>query len=84
MTQKYAILIALPGLHRYNRGAEIAFIALAMELTKSGDRVTLLGSGTEHVATPYKFLRASERSGDNDLNDFPLYQFLEMNIVMKN
>jgi glycosyltransferase involved in cell wall biosynthesis len=53
------ILIALPGLHRYNRGAEIAFIALAMELTKSGDTVTLIGSGTEHVATPYKFLRAA-------------------------
>ena len=31
------ILFALPGLHRYDRGAEIAFISVARELAKSGE-----------------------------------------------
>jgi glycosyltransferase involved in cell wall biosynthesis len=50
------ILIALPGIHRYNRGAELAFMAVARELALS-DEVTLIGSGNE-VAAPYRFLRA--------------------------
>jgi glycosyltransferase involved in cell wall biosynthesis len=52
------ILIALPGLFRHNRGAEIAFIELAKELVRSGDSVTLLGSGIARDATPYQFLMA--------------------------
>ena len=39
------VLFALPGLHKYDRGAEIAFIAIARELAKAGDEVTLIGSG---------------------------------------
>ena len=39
------ILIALPGLHRFNRGAELAFIAVAEELVRRGEDVTLIGSG---------------------------------------
>ena len=35
------ILFALPGLHRYDRGAEVAFISIAEELAKAGDMVTL-------------------------------------------
>jgi glycosyltransferase involved in cell wall biosynthesis len=53
------ILIALPGLHRYDRGAEIAFIAVARELVKYGDEVTLIGSGKPHDGTPYRYLRAA-------------------------
>jgi glycosyltransferase involved in cell wall biosynthesis len=53
------IAIVLPGLHRYNRGAEIAFIALAKELTRMGDKVTLIGSGTNAESMPYRFLRAA-------------------------
>jgi glycosyltransferase involved in cell wall biosynthesis len=53
------ILFALPGLHRYDRGAEIAFIAVANELAKSGDSVTLIGSGEAREGTPYRFLRAA-------------------------
>jgi glycosyltransferase involved in cell wall biosynthesis len=53
------ILIALPGIHRYDRGAEIAFIAVAKELAKSGDAVTLIGSGEAREGTPYRFLRAA-------------------------
>jgi glycosyltransferase involved in cell wall biosynthesis len=53
------ILIALPGIHRYDRGAEIAFIAVAKELAKSGDKVTLIGSGEIREEAPYQFLRAA-------------------------
>jgi glycosyltransferase involved in cell wall biosynthesis len=50
------ILIALPGLHRLDRGAEIAFIAVAKELAQIGDSVTLMGSGEPKGPTPYQFL----------------------------
>lgn len=52
------ILIALPGLHRLDRGAEIAFISVARELANTGDEVTLIGSGQTRAGDPYKFLRA--------------------------
>jgi glycosyltransferase involved in cell wall biosynthesis len=52
------ILLALPGLHRCNRGAEIAFISIAKELAKVGDIVTLIGSGQDDRTSPYRFLRA--------------------------
>jgi glycosyltransferase involved in cell wall biosynthesis len=53
------ILIALPGIHRYDRGAEIAFIAVAKELAKIGDEVTLLGSGEPRSGQAYRYLRAA-------------------------
>jgi glycosyltransferase involved in cell wall biosynthesis len=53
------ILFVLPGLHRYNRGAEIAFISVATELAKSGDAVTLIGSGAPRAGSPYRFLHAA-------------------------
>jgi glycosyltransferase involved in cell wall biosynthesis len=53
------VLFALPGLHRYNRGAEIAFISVARELAKAGETVTLIGSGPERVGAPYRYLRAA-------------------------
>ncbi len=53
------VLFALPGLHRFDRGAEIAFISIASELAKTGDIVTLIGSGRERAGTPYRFLRAA-------------------------
>src|SRR5262245_49923389 len=52
------ILFALPGLHRYDRGAEIAFISIATELSKAGDEVTLIGSGTNRAGAPYRFIHA--------------------------
>src|SRR5271168_2041061 len=52
------ILFALPGLHRLNRGAEIAFISVASELAKTGDQITLLGSGEQRFGAPYRFVRA--------------------------
>lgn len=53
------ILFALPGLHRYARGAETAFISVATELAKMGDSVTLIGSGEDVRSAPYQFLHAS-------------------------
>jgi glycosyltransferase involved in cell wall biosynthesis len=53
------ILFALPGLHRYDRGAEIAFISVAKELVKAGDSVTLIGSGQDRLDVPYRFLHAA-------------------------
>jgi glycosyltransferase involved in cell wall biosynthesis len=52
------VLFALAGLHRYDRGAEIAFISVAKELAKAGNAVTLIGSGRARMATPYRFLQA--------------------------
>ena len=52
------IAFALPGLHRTDRGAEIAFISIASELARSGHEVTLIGSGAERMGSPYRFLRA--------------------------
>ena len=52
------ILFALPGLHRVDRGAEIAFISIARELARMGHDVTLLGSGPARPTEPYRYLRA--------------------------
>lgn len=52
------VLFALPGFHRYDRGAEIALISVARELTKGGDAVTLMGSGPPRLSTPYQFTHA--------------------------
>jgi glycosyltransferase involved in cell wall biosynthesis len=54
------ILFALPGLHRFNRGAEIAFISIAKELVAIGETVTLIGSGMplENASSSYRFVHA--------------------------
>jgi glycosyltransferase involved in cell wall biosynthesis len=49
------ILFALPGLHRYDRGAEVAFISIASQLAKAGVDVTLMGSGEARPGTSYNF-----------------------------
>lgn len=53
------VLFALPGLHRYDRGAEVAFIAVARELAKAGDFVTLIGAGEARAGEPYRFVHAA-------------------------
>ena len=52
------VLFALPGLHRIDRGAEIAFVSVANELAKAGHQVTLLGSGPPKPGTLYRFIHA--------------------------
>lgn len=51
------ILFALPGLHRYDRGAEVAFVSVATELAKGIDDVTLIGSGDGRPGVPYRYIR---------------------------
>jgi Glycosyltransferase len=51
------ILFALAGLHRVDRGAEVAFIAVASELARSGHKVTLMGSGPQRPGAPYDYIR---------------------------
>lgn len=50
------ILFALPGLHRVDRGAEISFTAVASEMARTGDVVTLMGSGQPRAEQPYRFV----------------------------
>ena len=52
------ILFALAGLHRVNRGAEVAFISTGAELARAGHEVTLIGSGLEIAGQPYRFRHA--------------------------
>jgi len=59
------ILFALPGLHGYDRGAEIAFIAIASQLCRRGDDVTLIGAGGPRPQTPYRFLQAGSLRREN-------------------
>lgn len=59
------VLFALPGLHKYERGAETAFIAAARELARVGDEVTLIGSGHARPAEPYHFLHAGSVSREH-------------------
>lgn len=52
------ILFALAGLHRVDRGAEVAFINIATSLAEAGHEVTLIGSGTDRPGAPYRFIHA--------------------------
>ena len=51
------VLFLLPGLHRVQRGAEVAFESVARELALHGDDVTLMGSGHPRHDDPYAFVR---------------------------
>jgi glycosyltransferase involved in cell wall biosynthesis len=59
------VLFVLPGLHRYDRGAEVAFISIAAELASGGDDITLIGSGQDRSTAPYRFLRAASIRREN-------------------
>jgi glycosyltransferase involved in cell wall biosynthesis len=50
------ILFALAGLHRIDRGAEVAFISIAEELAKLGHEVTLVGGGQPRSNKPYAYI----------------------------
>lgn len=50
------LLFALPGFHRYDRGAEVALLSVARELARSGDAVTVAGAGVEREGEEYRFL----------------------------
>jgi glycosyltransferase involved in cell wall biosynthesis len=61
-TDQVRIAFALAGLHRVDRGAEVAFISIASELARAGHEVTLFGSGPERPGQPYRYVGASSIS----------------------
>lgn len=70
------ILFALPGLHKYERGAEVALNALATELAIGGDDVTIIGSGDPKPSQPYEFFRARslQREGFEHFPSLPIFR----------
>lgn len=57
MSSPLRVLFALPGLHRVNRGAEVALESIAAELAQiDGFEVTLMGSGQPRPGSPYRFV----------------------------
>lgn len=52
------ILFALPGLHRFGRGAEVVFESVAQQIAERGEhQVTLVGSGEARSDRAYDFIR---------------------------
>lgn len=49
------LLFALPGFHRYDRGAEVALLSVADALARGGDEVTVMGSGESRPDVAYNF-----------------------------
>jgi glycosyltransferase involved in cell wall biosynthesis len=53
------VLMALPGLHRVSRGAEMALETVASHLARTdGFQLTVIGSGPARPDSPYKYQRA--------------------------
>ncbi|WP_108810019.1 glycosyltransferase [Sphingorhabdus sp. Alg231-15] len=59
------LLFALPGFHRYERGAEVALLSVAAQLARTGDDVTVIGSGEAKPDDPYKFIHAGSVRREN-------------------
>ena len=59
------LLFALPGFHRYERGAEVALLSVASELARTGDDVTVIGSGDATPEDPYRFIHAGSVRREN-------------------
>ena len=54
---KVKLLFALPGFHRYDRGAEVALLSVARELARGGEEVTVAGSGPARASEPYRYVQ---------------------------
>lgn len=50
------VLFALPGFHRYERGAEVALLSVADALSIAGTEVTVMGSGPARRETSYEYV----------------------------
>jgi len=57
MPRPLRIAIALPGIHRVNRGAETALEQIASILADLGHAVTVFGSGPQRDGRPYRYRR---------------------------
>ena len=49
------ILFALPGFHKFDRGAEVALLSVADQMAKAGMDVTVVGSGEERPDKSYSY-----------------------------
>lgn len=69
-------LFALPGFHQEDRGAEVALLAVADELARGGDTVTVIGTGGPRagVAYEYRQIRAINRRRFERLPAFPPFR----------
>jgi glycosyltransferase involved in cell wall biosynthesis len=52
-------LFALPGFHAEERGAEVALLAVADHLARSGDDVTVIGTGPNRPAAAYAYRKVA-------------------------
>ena len=60
------ILFALPGLHRFDRGAEVVFESVAQTIAATGKhQVILVGSGEHRADRAYDFICLPARSRDH-------------------
>jgi glycosyltransferase involved in cell wall biosynthesis len=68
------LLFALPGFHRFDRGAEVALLAVAEHCARAGDTVTVMGSGDARSGVAYAFrhVRAIDRKRFESLPSVPL------------
>lgn len=53
------LLFALPGFHRYDRGAEVALLSVAEHLARAGEAVTVMGSGEARPNVSYRYRRVA-------------------------
>ena len=65
---------ALSGFHRFDRGAEVALLAVADALAKGGDEVVVFGSGTARPGCAYQFRRVPA-AGRERFERFPSLPF---------
>lgn len=66
------LLFALPGFHQHERGAEVALLAVASELAKTGDNVTVAGSGPiRPTSYSYRHVPAVQREFFERFPNFP-------------
>jgi glycosyltransferase involved in cell wall biosynthesis len=69
-------LFALPGLHRFGRGAEVVFESIAQQIAAAGEHdVTLVGSGHPRGDRAYDFIHVPAASRDQ-FENWPKMPFL--------
>lgn len=66
------LLFALPGFHRFDRGAEVALLSVAEALADGGEDVTVMGSGKVRDGKPYRFVHVPAVAREK-FEDFPFF-----------
>lgn len=75
------ILFALPGLHRFDRGAEIVFESVAQQIAELGShQVTLVGSGQPRPDRAYDFIHVPAVSRER-FEHWPKLPFLRSEFI---